>query len=325
MRVYDIGTRALQKRKQDIISKAIQTRTIRDGFWNRSISKIGEIDGQDRVGHVLRGWEERHPNWRVSSYGNLQLVQGPPGTGKTWTATRIVEDILRERPNAKILLCAKEHLALDHLANSARSALEGREFDGFEITRVVSGRRSERGLVDENLDPSVLGKKFTEEKIAASESISDDEEYRNRLSSIRESMVQEGHTAGWPSEFLKREASVVCVTTSDGAMLDLLRDSRGVSFDYAIVEEAGKSYPSELIGAVAISRNTILIGDQMQLPPFEIKEIRRNLLRIFSVDSGRLRKDRRDYRELEGLLRDVGSIYQNWNQNNEENERGSKK
>ena len=319
MRVYDIGTRTLQKRKQDIISRAVQTKTIRDGFWNRSISNIG---GQDSGGHALRGWEERHPNWRVSSYGNLQLVQGPPGTGKTWTATRIVEDILRERPNAKILLCAKEHLALDHLANSVKSALAEREFGGFEISRVVSGRRSERGLVDGELDPSVLGKKFTEEKIAASESISNNGEYSNRLSLIRESMVQEGHTAGWPSEFLKREASVVCVTTSDGAMLDLLRDSRGESFDYAIVEEAGKSYPSELIGAVAISRNTILIGDQMQLPPFEIKDIRRNLLRIFSVDYGRLRKDRRDYRELERLLRDVGSIYQHWNHKNEENERG---
>ncbi len=89
-------------------------------------------------------------------------MQGPPGTGKTWTATRLVEDILRENPHAKILLCAKEHLALDHLANSVKEALGVDEFRGLEVSRIVSGRRSEKGLVDELLDPIVLGRRFAE-------------------------------------------------------------------------------------------------------------------------------------------------------------------
>jgi hypothetical protein len=312
LRINDRGTAALQRRKQDIVSTAIKTRAIRDGLWNSSISKASQIEFRDIYGHSLRGWEERHPDWRVTCYGKLQVIQGPPGTGKTWTATRIVEDILRDRPNARILLCAKEHLALEHLAKSVKESLSEREYDGFEITRIVSGRRLERGLVDEELDPSALGRAFTEQKISATASISQEDGFRSRINSIRESMVQEGHSASWPSGFLRREASVVCVTTCDGGMLELVRDAGGEAFDYAIVEEAGKSYPSELVGAVAVSRNTILIGDQMQLPPFEIQDIKKNLLRILSVDQDDIGKEKGKYRVLEKLLRDVDYVYEKW-------------
>ena len=51
----------------------------------------------------------------------------------------------------------------------------------------------------------------------------------------------------------------------------------GECFDFAIVEEAGKAYPSELIGPLSISMNTLLIGDHLQLPPFEIREINESL------------------------------------------------
>jgi len=313
MRVHDIGTKTLQNRKQDIVSRAIHTQAVRNGLWG-SISGRGSSSVSS---WRFREWEKSHPNWRISCYGNLQLVQGPPGTGKTWTATRLVEDILRENPDAKILLCAKEHLALDHLANSVKEALGADEFRGLEVSRIVSGRRSEKGLVDERLDPFALGRSFAEEVLTASESISKKRGYRDRLGEIRESMVQKGHPAIWPSNFLKREAAVVCVTTADDAMLNLLRDARGEAFDYAIVEEAGKSYPSELLGAVAISRNTILIGDQMQLPPFEIKEIRRNLLRIFSTNSKKLRKEKSKHRELVNLLSDVRFSHTKWDQDSE--------
>ncbi len=313
MRVQDIGTRTLQNRKRDIVSRAIHTQAVRNGLWGSISGRVSNSVASWR----FREWEDSHPNWRISCYGNLQLVQGPPGTGKTWTATRLVEDILRENPHAKILLCAKEHLALDHLANSVKEALGVDEFRGLEVSRIVSGRRSEKGLVDERLDPIVLGRRFAEEVLTASESISKKRGYRGRLGGIRKSMVQKGHPAIWPSNFLKREAAVVCVTTADDAILNLLRDARGEAFDYAIVEEAGKSYPSELLGAVAISRNTILIGDQMQLPPFEIKEIRRNLLRIFSTDFKKLRKEKSKDRGLINLLSDVRFSHSIWDRDSE--------
>ena len=313
LRVLDIGTRTLQKRKYDIISKSIPTQAVRNRLWGSISGRVSDSFGNLRI----REWEEGHPEWRISCYGNLQLVQGPPGTGKTWTATRLVEDILRERPHARILLCAKEHLALDHLANSVKEALGTDEFGGLEVSRIVSGKKAEKRLIDERLDPSILGKRFSEEVLAASESISKEGGYRDRMGAIRESMVQEGHPAIWPSNFLKREASVVCVTTTDYAILNLLRDSDGEGFDYAIVEEAGKSYPSELLGAVAISRNTILIGDQMQLPPFEIKEIRRNLRRIFSIDYGQLMEDKSKHRELANLLSNVRFSHTKWDRDND--------
>ena len=60
--------------------------------------------------------------------GGCQLLdpctsfKGPPGTGKTWTATRLIEDVLERHPHARILVCGKEHLALDHLVAEVRAA-----------------------------------------------------------------------------------------------------------------------------------------------------------------------------------------------------------
>ena len=70
-----------------------------------------------------------------------------------------------------------------------------------------------------------------------------------------------------------RTASVVCTTTLDRTMESLLQS--GDTFDFTIIEEAGKSYPSELIAPLSISMNTLVIGDHLQLPPFELSEIQK--------------------------------------------------
>ena len=44
------------------------------------------------------------------------------------------------------------------------------------------------------------------------------------------------------------------------------------SFDLVVIEEAGKCYPSELFHVLTLGQKILLIGDQNQLPPFEIKE-----------------------------------------------------
>ncbi len=55
----------------------------------------------------------------------------------------------------------------------------------------------------------------------------------------------------------------------DSAFLRILNKQ---SYDLVVIEEAGKCYPSELFHVLALGQNILMIGDQNQLPPFEIKE-----------------------------------------------------
>ena len=191
-------------------------------------------------------------DWRLSQKRNIMALQGPPGTGKTWTACQIVKDILKENPCARILVSSKEHLALDHLSNRIREELG----DSFDVVRINHSESD----VERDISPDVLPEAIT-----------------NRILkdiSIPEKKMREiGKLATWVEDLATRTASVVCTTTLDRTMENLQQS--GETFDFTIIEEAGKSYPSELIGPVSISMNTLIIGDHLQLPPFELREIQK--------------------------------------------------
>ena len=295
LRANNIGTTVLHRRKSKFISESLGRKSLErilDDEW------FSGYDSEDEA----EAWRARHPGWRLDSSGQLQLVQGPPGTGKTWTATRLVEDLMRERPQSRILLCAKEHLALDHLTRSVIEAMDCEEFSAVRVARVVGGRKGEKGQFDEQISNARMGRVLVEELASSASRISDDSDYIDRVESVRDSMTQEGHGASWPGEFYAREAQVVCVTTTDEEMVRMLLEDGIGCFDYAIVEEAGKSYPSEIVPAIAVSRTCIPIGDQMQLPPYEIREIRNNLELMFSVDVKGLSGDK----TLANILRESG-------------------
>lgn len=190
--------------------------------------------------------------WRLSQKRNIMALQGPPGTGKTWTACQIVKDILRENPCARILVSSKEHLALDHLSNRIREELD----DSFDVVRI---NHSESDL-ERDINPDVLPEAITQRIL-------------RDISIPKKEMREIGKLATWVEELAIRTASVVCTTTLDRTMENLQHS--GESFDFTIIEEAGKSYPSELIGPVSISMNTLIIGDHLQLPPFELREIQK--------------------------------------------------
>lgn len=190
----------------------------------------------------------------LSKRGPIVALQGPPGTGKTYTASQIVKELLRENPCARILVSSKEHLALDHLANEIRNTLD----PAFDVVRISNAEFD----FDRDIDDKVLPNAITERIL-------------NEVDLPQETMLEVGKVATWVEEMALRASSVVCTTTLDRTMEHLQQS--GVIFDYAVVEEAGKSYPSELIGPISIARSTLLIGDHLQLPPFELDAIQKSV------------------------------------------------
>ncbi len=228
--------------------------------------------------------------WRLSKKQNIMALQGPPGTGKTWTACQIVKELLRDNPCARILVSSKEHLALDHLSSRIREELD----DSFDVVRINQSESD----IESDICPDVLPETVVN-KILRDISIPDDK------------MREVGKLATWVDNLAIRTASVVCTTTLDKTMENLQHS--GETFDFTIIEEAGKSYPSELIGPVSISMNTLIIGDHLQLPPFELREIQMAI--EDSIKDGLNNWDNREFRD--SIARELVEISTQYNNKEE--------
>jgi len=173
----------------------------------------------------------------------------------------VVRRFLAAAPAGRVLICAKEHFALDHILRKITDQLskDGTPHHAF---RSVSLARRRRG--PDELDTTFLGPTIARglaEQTWAPESsdwtrfqASTLDQHDQRLLSLAE-----------------KASNLYFCTTMDAALLDFVGQS---SFDLVIVEEAGKCYPSELLHALCLGRTVLMIGDQRQLPPYQERRTR---------------------------------------------------
>lgn len=188
----------------------------------------------------------------------IYSVQGPPGTGKTYLACEAITKLLEEDEDARILVCAKEHQALRTLRDKLLT-----RFGGHLPVHVVVSRPRRVGL-----DMQTGGTPFD----AARRSLGNVAP-ESAPPTLRDSLEAWGRQ---PPPLLERlvenSAQIVFATTTSWTMKEARFDRRAEPYDFAVIEEAGKCYPSELFSPLAISRKALLIGDQKQLPPFQLEE-----------------------------------------------------
>ncbi len=240
---YDNGSQVLYRRKRMFTRLANSNRQIQEmvnspanrPFLHNKISRSEFIQS-------------------VLNEKGMFCVQGPPGTGKTYLATEIISQYLKIKPQAKILVSSKEHYALDHLLLSCHEKIGSR---GFRPLRLLSKRREER-MNGESIEKFLL----RERKMKARE--------------IRTWKRGEAILSDFPDnrvEYMAIETSnVIFVTTSDGSLVDMIDNSY---FDLVVVEETGKCYPSELLHLSIMGDTILMIGDQHQLPPYQVEQTSR--------------------------------------------------
>ena len=73
---------------------------------------------------------------------------------------------------------------------------------------------------------------------------------------------------------VKRSANITYSTTGDG---DLAALAGEVSYDWSIVEEAGKAHGFELALPLFLGHQWLLIGDPKQLSPYRIEDYEKAL------------------------------------------------
>ncbi len=219
-------------------------------------------------------------------------VQGPPGTGKTHLATEVVRRYLGRIPSARVLVCAKEHFALDHILRKITLALErdGIPVRAWRSVSLAKLRRS-RGEVDGTWLPAVVARDLAGRDWAA-----DSAGWSTYQASTADLHDQRLATLG------QAAANVFFCTTMDGAMVQFLDQE---SFDLVIVEEAGKVYPSELLHALCLGRTVLMIGDQRQLPPFQERQTREGIAAwVKAIERARTERETRG-----GLVDRFGEVF----------------
>ncbi|MFJ8250821.1 AAA domain-containing protein [Streptomyces sp. NPDC094466] len=196
-------------------------------------------------------------------------LQGPPGTGKSTVVSRALRDFLSREHGARVLVSAQSNDALDQLAGKILDELAPRIKDrSVLVLRELSTMRDRKDL------PPAM-QRLTEDAIA-----------EDLVSSIEARLI-EGHPdvregeerlfrqwAGGArgalvelTERVRSGADVVLATCSiAGTLGGRVREATDM-FDWVIIEEAAKAWPTEIVMPLVLGVRWTLVGDYRQLGP----------------------------------------------------------
>ena len=206
----------------------------------------------------------------------IYALQGPPGTGKTTLVAHLLRQIFEDDPVSQVLITAQAHGAVDVL----RAKVRDEAFSGVPEDRqplaVRLGLASDIGLEEGSVEQVSL--RILQTARARLESQGTRTRFQDDwLEIVRDlerslATLEPGSSAPDFCEVVKRGANITYCTTSAGD-LEVLADATQ-SFDWAIIEEAGKAHGFDLALPLQAGHRWLLIGDHKQLPPYRFKDYR---------------------------------------------------
>lgn len=288
------------------------------GRWTTGEGEHLEGDAPDRINDMLA----LHP---------FYALQGPPGTGKTTVAAHALRRFLKEEPGARVLVSAQSNYALDNIA--ARLI---KEMPDTLILRETSGVQDDEDKVkDEEVRKHTLS--MLTERVAADierrltwmlnpEALtSAQREAFERLPPHRRPRPLTEQDRPLAREWLrsvtsnkieltdriKSGASVVLATCSIAATItDTVRDPADM-FDWVIVEEAAKAWPTEVVIPLVLGSRWTLIGDHRQLGAHREEEVLQFLGSLRDNADKDMRQHFDERRERERVLKMFGHLFEN--------------
>jgi serine/threonine protein kinase len=194
-------------------------------------------------------------------------TQGPPGTGKTTLITAFADRLFNADPSAQILVTAHSHHTVDdvrHKLSELFSSLPSSKRPLLLRLGTKDPTQHDIGPVTESilrrLQLSELAKKspqFLQDRLVA---VLPSDAGHDETSDVDLRTMQ----------MLVQDAANVTFSTLNSFDLAELSE-RGRRFDWSIIEEAGKAHGFDMAIALQESHQLLLIGDHLQLPPFNSK------------------------------------------------------
>ena len=202
-------------------------------------------------------------------------LHGPPGTGKTTVAAHAVEAYLHAERGARILVSAQSNYALDNLALRIRKQLSERGLTDILAVRVASRSGEEKihpSLADWKLDQLVPRRveSITAHCMRRLDRHADPEPLRRILGRWKVA-VETSHLE--LQDRIRRGSNLVFATCAMATKRNVDAVGSFGVYDWVLVEEAGKAWPTELAIPLVRGVRWTLIGDHRQLPAYRRREV----------------------------------------------------
>lgn len=240
--------------------------------WEPLIRGTLEGEGRDAVLDVL-------------SQETLFAVQGPPGTGKTEVSSEAVVTHLQREQITRVLVSAQSHDALDNLALRILRKLGVLDDRDRPIERDWVAVRIAQGQGRDRVDPRVAQfgiDEVTDRYVAGieqrlTERLSSVVAHPERLELLRQWRDSVERTRFEMRRRLRRSANLVFATCGGATRRTLVDQGTAEPFDWVVVEEAAKAWPTELALPLVRGLRWTLVGDQAQIGAYARQDVYRFL------------------------------------------------
>lgn len=198
-------------------------------------------------------------------------LQGPPGTGKSTLVAHLLRQILEDDPMAQILVTAKDHAAVDVLLDKVmRQAYAGLSKEQLPLAVRLNRRDGNDHAKEQAWELAqtaldAIGKHVPQGVTACADIQRDWRALLETWSSDGQSESAQALSNALV-DLVRRGASITYCTTSSGDLEELAKGAH--SFDWSIVEEAGKTHGFDLALPLQAGHRWLLLGDHKQLRPF---------------------------------------------------------
>lgn len=202
-------------------------------------------------------------------------VQGPPGTGKTTLVANLLEQIFADDSVAQVLVSAQAHAAVDVLRKKVTEEM----FTTVSPEKRPLAVRIPRSRVDATDNdpyyPEAVSERLLKETLESlgTEGLSPLQEAWRECAEDAYHAFQRRDTEGIVGDFtelVKRAANITYCTTTSATLARLAVSTQ--TFDWSIIEEAGKAHAFDLVLPLQNGHRWLLIGDHKQLPPYRYDE-----------------------------------------------------
>ena len=180
------------------------------------------------------------------------MIQGPPGTGKTTVIREIITQTLNRNPKTRILVVSQANVAVDNV-------LKGLIKENINFIRCGA-----KAKMDDIIEPFSLERKY-EEYVSNINQKFVDNPNNSLIKKWHKLVNREKNYNSTVSELLIKEADIIGATCVGLAQKRIGLGQ--VTFDLAIIDEAGKALPAEILIPFIRAKKVIMIGDHKQLPP----------------------------------------------------------
>lgn len=193
----------------------------------------------------------------------LSVIQGPPGTGKTTVITEIVFQLLKQKPDSKILITSQTNNAVDQvLENLMKNEIPILRLSGLTEPRVESIKKHTikkklsgwKEIVTEKAQKNI--RRYSD-RLDFQELEEIHKDWLNTIASIQEE--------GSINQRLVDSIRVIGATCNHIASKKYSKFN--FEFDYIIMDESGKATVAESLVPIILGNNLIFVGDHRQLRP----------------------------------------------------------